>query len=95
MGVLRTTRATVRGMVSLTRPAASNVASRRGVPDLIATGSRADTRREFGSSAVIRAAAEFSGMSEQGLTESQVDVRRAIQDVCSQFGDDYWMEKDQ
>ncbi|SNX84095.1 related to Acyl-CoA dehydrogenase [Melanopsichium pennsylvanicum] len=34
-------------------------------------------------------------MSEQNLTESQIDVRRAIQEVCSQFGDEYWMEKDE
>ncbi|CDU23328.1 related to Acyl-CoA dehydrogenase [Sporisorium scitamineum] len=34
-------------------------------------------------------------MSEQGLTESQVDVRRAIQAICSQFDDDYWLYKDQ
>lgn len=34
-------------------------------------------------------------MSEQGLTESQIDVRRAVQDICAQFDDDYWMRKDQ
>ncbi|ETS63941.1 hypothetical protein PaG_02271 [Moesziomyces aphidis] len=58
---------------------------------------RGDERgqRAFASSATVRAAAEFTGMSEQGLTESQVDVRRAIQDVCAQFDDDYWMHKDQ
>ena len=53
------------------------------------------SQRTFASSATARAAAEFTGMSEQGLTESQVDVRRAIQDVCAQFDDDYWMHKDQ
>jgi acyl-CoA dehydrogenase len=33
-------------------------------------------------------------MSEDGLTESQIDVRRAIQSICSQFPDEYWLEKD-
>ncbi|GAC99452.1 acyl-CoA dehydrogenase [Pseudozyma hubeiensis SY62] len=52
--------------------------------------------RGFSSSSITRrAAAEFTGMSEQGLSESQVDVRRAIQDVCSQFDEDYWRHKDQ
>ena len=73
-------------VVSVARPTASLRASARG-----------DERgkRTFASSAMVRAAAEFTGMSEQGLTESQVDVRRAIQDVCAQFDDDYWMHKDQ
>ena len=47
--------------------------------------------RGFSSTRVART---FTGMSEEGLTESQVDVRLAIQGICKQFDDDYWLHKD-
>lgn len=60
------------------------------VPNILSGG----VRRTFATSPVSKTS-DYSGMSEQGLSESQVDVRRAIADVCSQFDDNYWMEKDQ
>ena len=37
----------------------------------------------------------FSGMSNEGLTESQIDVRTSIAKICEEFPDEYWAEKDQ
>lgn len=47
------------------------------------------------STSPIHSQAQFNGMSDQGLTESQRDVRESILSICSQFNDDYWRERDQ
>lgn len=97
MAGARSTCAAVRTAWSTMRPVSvlTRLSSRTRVSNSTAVGALLMERRSFASSTVMRAATEFTGMSEQGLTESQVDVRRAIFDVCAQFGDDYWMEKDQ
>jgi acyl-CoA dehydrogenase len=41
-----------------------------------------------------RCVSSFSGMSEDGLSESQIMVRHSIQDLCKPFDDDYWLQKD-
>lgn len=42
-----------------------------------------------------RGVATFTGMSEDGLSESQIMVRQSIQELCRPFDDNYWLEKDQ
>ena len=37
----------------------------------------------------------YNGMSEVGLTESQIEVKRSINKICKEFPDEYWAEKDQ
>lgn len=41
-----------------------------------------------------RCVSSFSGMAEDGLSESQIMVRHSIQDLCKPFDDDYWLQKD-
>ncbi|GJJ14534.1 hypothetical protein Clacol_008799 [Clathrus columnatus] len=36
----------------------------------------------------------YDGMDTDGLSESQIQVREAIIEICKQFPDDYWMEKE-
>ncbi|SYW82125.1 uncharacterized protein UHO2_00610 [Ustilago hordei] len=79
----------------IARPSSSYLTGRRKATPSVPWKSPVALSRTFSSTPTPKAAAEFTGMSEQGLTESQIDVRRAIQDVCAQFDDDYWMQKDQ
>lgn len=57
--------------------------------------------RCLSTTAIVRSSAPppvrstFSGMSNDGLTESQIDVREAIGKICEEFPDEYWAEKDQ
>lgn len=38
--------------------------------------------------------APFTTISQSGLSESQMDVRTAIQAITDRFDDAYWLEKD-
>ncbi|KAF8581484.1 acyl-CoA dehydrogenase NM domain-like protein [Ramaria rubella] len=42
----------------------------------------------------VQTSSEFNGMDLDGLTESQIQVREAIADICAKFPDEYWAEKD-
>jgi len=37
---------------------------------------------------------DFNGMGLDGLTESQIQVREAVAEICKQYPDEYWAEKD-
>ncbi|KAL0946356.1 hypothetical protein HGRIS_012589 [Hohenbuehelia grisea] len=39
-------------------------------------------------------ASDYEGMGLDGLTESQVQVRKAISAICRKFPDEYWAQKD-
>uniref|UniRef100_V5EU46 Acyl-CoA dehydrogenase n=1 Tax=Kalmanozyma brasiliensis (strain GHG001) TaxID=1365824 RepID=V5EU46_KALBG len=97
--LMRATPCTMRAVSKATRqvgPATSPTGSAVPLTSRPKHVSTVNSRRTFASSSIARRpAAEFTGMSEQGLTESQIDVRQAIQSICSQFDDNFWMHKDQ
>lgn len=51
-------------------------------------------RRGYISNAT-RSVSTFSGMSNDFLTESQINVRDAVEKICQKYNDDYWAAKDQ
>ncbi|KAM0745970.1 acyl-CoA dehydrogenase [Meredithblackwellia eburnea MCA 4105] len=53
------------------------------------------TRRSFATAKIQPRLSSYSGMSTDGLTESQIEVRESIAKICQEFPDEYWMEKDQ
>lgn len=61
-----------------------------------AAPSRAGAARALHSTApaLTNFDAPFTTISQSGLSESQMDVRTAIQAITDRFDDAYWLEKD-